>query len=39
MSMRSVSGGLSWEKRCYSFGGLQESNRSEHPEEFSVARK
>lgn len=25
-------------KRCYSFGGLQESNRSEDPDECSVAR-
>lgn len=38
MSMQSTGGGgggLSWEKRCFSFGGLQGNNRSEDPDECS----
>lgn len=37
VSMQGLGGGLSWEERCFSFGGLQGNNRSEDPDECSAA--
>lgn len=39
VSMQSLGGGAKLgKKRCYSFGGSQENNRSELPEECGAAR-